>query len=306
MVFDNFRISMKQLADVRQAWLNLDNWFETTTANDVYEQFLRLAIEGDRENQPLPFDLLTPYEVSNFDAIVSTFHSTSTGEIDLADLFYFLNQACPNQAPLLPSAQPYLTALIYAHARYPFSRPVPLTRAALLRAVMFLTHRGTDFFNQRTILPYHSNTDRLSYIFRVLATPDAGVSQANYDDIVAVLVRLPYPRPSLLTQSIGKRREKFRPMAERLDPLDSGGIDGPLKISREVLRTISKLVASLMGDFAEGNATDSLLPVDKVLYEFLEWASEMRLLRGLDKLFNVMLQPRYSGESEKKGEAIVS
>ncbi|KAH8727618.1 hypothetical protein GQ44DRAFT_824929 [Phaeosphaeriaceae sp. PMI808] len=171
-------------------------WFKTTSIDDIYDQFLGTAISPCIERHCVPPNLLTPSAVSSFDATVCTFRQTPNGEIEPSEVFRFLRHAHPSQALLIQSTQPSLMSLLYAHARFPFSNPVPLTRDALLRVVMLLTQRGTDFFEKRIIEPpKRTDGDRLTYIFKVLATPNAGIGIIEYEDIEEVLLRLPFPPP---------------------------------------------------------------------------------------------------------------
>lgn len=272
------------------------------TEDDAHDQLLRVAIDG-HEMQNVPYYLLLSSEVAHFDAIVSQFHQTTEGGIELSDVFFFLGQACPKQALLIQAAQSCLEDLLYAHARFPFSRPVPLTRTALLRAVMLLTRRGTKFFLQRCIEPHYNTTDQLTYIFKALVKPHTNSRLVDYKAVIAVLTRLPYPMPSNPKRMDGKSQDHFRNMAERLDPPSSNNGQETLEVCRSDLRHFANLTAGLTGDIAGCQDQDILLAPTagtKVGLEgFLTWSTRVQLLTALDKLFEPLLRPSCSRENRE-------
>jgi hypothetical protein len=264
-------------------------WHLTNRLQDkVYDGFLRVAVEGNPATQNVPFNLINPSEIESFEKAVSTCSQTTNREIELLDVFHFLGQVFPGQAPLLQTAQPSLQALLHAHARFPFSRPTPLTRAALLRAVMLLTWRGSHFFSRHAISPARRNAyDRLTYIFYTLATPNAGVGIVNCDDVVEVLTRLPYPLPSNPKHSLGKSREDFESMARRLDPPSDIDPKISLQVSRDTLAPLALLASSFTGEGGNTHIPTTSLSLD----QFLALAINMQLFEALDQLFGIMLQP---------------
>lgn len=87
-------------------------------------------------------------------------------------------------------ALPQLTTLLSAHARFPFSELVPLTRDALLRAVMLLTQRGTLFFGYAALddsLRFAAGA-WLAYMANALAVPGPPPGAVAQYRIVELLV----------------------------------------------------------------------------------------------------------------------
>jgi hypothetical protein len=229
---------------------------------------------------------------------VSACSQTAEGEVNMSEFLHLLHQAFPGHASCIQAAQPALRALLYAHARFPFSRPVPLTPTALLRAVMLLTERNALFFSRRAIGPARRTArDRLIYIFNALATSNAGVGIVDREGVVEVLTRLPFPLPSHATLGCGKRRDDFERMAERLDPSCDVGVEKPVQVTTDILAPLASLTASFTGGAQEdpGTAASSSLTVE----QFITWATTVQLLRVLDQLFDVMLQPGHDVKSEK-------
>jgi hypothetical protein len=213
----------------------------------------------------------------------------------MSDFLLLLCQAFPDQAPCLQAAQPSLRALLYAHARFPFSRPVPLTRDALLRAVMLLTERGALFFSRPAIGPVCRTTrDRLTYIFTALAATNAGVGVVDRESVVDVLTRLPFPLPSHATLGPGKQRVDFERMADRLDPPCDVGVEKPVRVTTDVLAPLASLAASFTGE-AEVHPYTAMVTLE----QFLTWATTAQLLKALDQLFGVMLQPSRNMQKEQ-------
>jgi hypothetical protein len=203
-----------------------------------------------------------------------------------------LSQTFPAHAPHLQAAQPSLSALIYAHARFPFSRPVPLTRDALLRAVMLLTQRGALFFSRPAIGPVRRTArDRLRYMFLALA----GVGVVDSESIVEVLVRLPFPLPSHATLGPGKKRSHFEQLAHRLDPPCDVGVK-PGQVRRDVLAPLAALAASFTGRPEEDAGPATAMVTQE---QFLVWADAVRLLEALDCLFGGVLRPGLDGQKEQ-------
>jgi hypothetical protein len=215
----------------------------------------------------------------------------------MSDFLHLLHQAFPSLAPLIQAAHPSLRALLYAHARFPFSRPVPLTPTALLRAIMLLTERNALFFSRPAIGPVRRTArDRLLYIFNALATPNAGVGIVDHKGIVEVLTRLPFPLPSHPTLGSRRKRDDFERMAERLDPPCDIGAEKPDQVAKDILVPLALLTAGFEGRTQEDPCT---VASSLTIEQFITWATTAQLLKALDRLFSVMLQPGHSVKSEK-------
>jgi hypothetical protein len=172
---------------------------------------------------------------------------------------------------------------------------------------MLLTWRGSSFFSQWTTIGRARRTarDKLVYIFIVLATPNAGVGVVDYEAIVEVLARLPYPLPSNPRFRDGKRREELHIMAERLDPLGDKTIEAAVQITSDNLAPLADLVTSLTGRSTESTMESLPLPTPGLsLDQFLEWSRQTQLLEALDRLFGVMLQPLGSTDSDVAAAAV--
>ena len=156
---------------------------------------------------------------------MSTLSTSSNGDIDLSELFRVLEQAHPLQATLIKSAKPCLKILLYAHARFPFSEPVPLTRDALLHATMLLTDRGARIFqhSHSEWCPKRDESDRLKTVFLALATnSNAGPGIVDHEGVVQVLTRLPYPKRASEKRAPRTPVGGWKSIAERLDPAPTG------------------------------------------------------------------------------------
>lgn len=312
-----YQFSLRRIIGVWRTQVAEKKWLATTTVgmstmitkftvviylsslDQVYQYILEVAIEG-HEDQYVPTNLLLPSEVAGFNATISTFRQTDGGEIGLSDLIQSLAQSHPNQASLIKSAQSCLEDLIRAYARFPFSQSVLLTRSALLRAILFLT-RGPRFFLQKYIEPHHSVRDQLVYIFEALANPGAASGPVKHENLLAVLVRMPYPLQDneLVRCPLGRR--ECKDMIQRLDPLDEMTQEKPWEervIQRNDLKSFMELVMNFTGPGVAAESTSGLSG-NLSCQQFLEWSMEQNLLAAMDTLFKVLLKPDSSLEQPK-------
>ncbi len=235
---------------------------------------------------------MTPTKIENFDAVVSTFGQSPTGEIEISDLLSFLGNVHKDQAFFIHAARIPLTALLETYARYPFSRPIPLTRDALLRATLFLTERVNRMYRQ-AFPESRRRVDRdwLTVIFKALI-PSAGVGMVDYDEVADFLCRCPFPLPALNTFS-HENPENFREMARRLDATSIAAGVMAFKISVDTLQVIGRLAASLLGYELEDEVKSDFIPTTKMdILEFIDWGTQIQLLKAFDKLFDALLQPK--------------
>jgi hypothetical protein len=251
--------------------------------------------------------VLSPLQLKNFNTIASTFITTPNGEIVISDVIWVFAKAYPAQAALIYSAKSHLSALIKAHARFPFSKPVPLTRDTLLRVATLLTNEGNEFFGRDLILRSRwregelirevmfrprSSKERLAVIYRALTAHDAGVGITNYDDILEVLTRMPYPLPAMATRRPTRLRASFQDMAERLEPRSGADGSQSIVLTRETLRPFSELVDHFTNRGHVGEDALQFRELDMMCEEeFVEWGEAVSVLDVMNELFGVLFKP---------------
>jgi hypothetical protein len=232
----------------------------------------------------------------------------------------------PKKAHIIQRNASILESLIVPHACFPFSDTVPLTRDALCRAVILLTHKCKSTLGRKAKSPLSDR--RLRFIFSAISqhTP-AGV--LSYDDMLDAVHRLPYPARANRVKGyvILKSRECLAPVADRLEPGKPKSVTlEPLPIA--VLKPLEELVQAFKSErnppLADFNP--KLPDVSEVSVEqFVEWAEKVRIrkewptvkrtnisqadfLQVLDVLFGVFFEDPWEGHqtSNLDGDGLVA
>jgi hypothetical protein len=218
----------------------------------------------------------------------------------------------PKKEHIIQRNASILESLIIPHACFPFSDTVPLTRDALCRTVILLTHKCKSTLGRRAKTPLSER--RLRFIFSAISqhTP-AGIT--SYDDMLDIVHWLPYPAHANRFKGYAtpKPRERLAPVADRLEPGKPRSVTlKPLSIT--VLKPLEELVQAFKSErnppLADFNP--KLPDVSEVSVEqFVEWAEKVRMkklptvkrtnirqadfLQVLDVLFGVFFEDSWEG-----------
>jgi hypothetical protein len=219
-----------------------------------------------------------PEQLEHFNGAVSSLKLDSDGHIVPSSIPSHLANVFPKKAHTIQRNASILESLIIPHACFPFSDTVPLTRDALCRAVILLTHKCKSTLGGSTQTPLSEK--RLRFIFSAISqhTPAGTIS---YDDMLDVVYRLPYPAHAnrLKGYATPKPRERLASVADRLEP-------GKPKLTTleplpiVVLKPLEELVQAFKSErnppLADFNP--KLPDVGEVSVEqFVEWAEKVRI-----------------------------
>jgi hypothetical protein len=222
------------------------------------------------------YGIIYPEQLGHFNGVVSSLKLDSDGHIRPSSIPSYLANVFPEKAHIIERNASILESLIISHACFPFSDTVPLTRDALCRAVVLLTHKCKSTLGRRAKTPLSER--RLRFIFSAISQRTlAGTT--SYDDVLDVIYRLPYPAHANRFKGYAtpKPRERLAPVADRLEPgKPRSVILEPLPIA--VLKPLEELVQAFKSErnppLADFNPTP--LDVSEVSVEqFVEWAEKV-------------------------------
>jgi hypothetical protein len=222
---------------------------------------------------------VTPAELQYFDDLVAGFDVTSDGQLQMDSIIHHLTSTHTTKSEVIQLYASILGNLIIAHACFPFSSPVLLTKDAFCRAILLLTDRCESNFKQATGTGGHetmrkrSEQKRLEFIHSALARPPTGTP--THDDILDVISRVQYPR-LIAPKGVIRRRPitDFSLMAERLEPAKDQTLPDPLPIS--VLKPLENLVVAFPPRYTEVASDLSFEGGGKLnAEEFVQWATKV-------------------------------
>lgn len=224
-------------------------------------------------------------ELAHFDKVTVNLKTTPDGQIDVSSVVQYLKEAHGPKAQVIGSASSLLESLILAHAHFPFSEPVHLTRDSLLRAVILLTWLCDKYFRQSVsidrddLIRTRSETSRLQFIFSALACPSTGLPTGS--DLVDVLCRLNYPmarRKKPENEPIRRPASELQPLGERLQLTRKATVIQPVATTE--LRPLADVVALFPLRWEEPVKDVGLQAGDSVeKEEFVKWAKRVRISR---------------------------
>jgi hypothetical protein len=228
---------------------------------------------------------LTPEERGFFNGAVSSLDVDSNGNICTRSVVEYIKHVYPQKADFIDRSGGILEALINAHACFPFSTTVPLTRDALCRVVVMLTHRYKYSTGTSSTGSMRATTpeQRLRFMFSAIVHPSTGM--ATYDEMLDVILRLPYPTrvnrfkgyPFLRPQA------QLIPVAERLEPGKPKKLSlGKLPIS--VLKPLEELTQAFKhSERPPHDVYETKFPdvTEVSAHQFVKWAK--RVCISLDR-----------------------
>lgn len=227
---------------------------------------------------------IEPETLAYFKGLVTGLGTDSNGHVLMAPIIGYLKNSEPEHKDVLGLNATILETLIVAHACFPFSLNVPLTRDAFCRAIILLTNHCMTVLGQGSvgatgvILRETSPRQRLFFIFSALAHPPTG--QSSYDDLLDVVSRLSYPARVNRSKHTKMHRSlaQLTPLAQRLESGKSTTVAlRPLPV--EVLRPLEKLVTVFPPEHLEEgpNSDRSFRDVGEVsVEEFMDWGERVR------------------------------
>jgi hypothetical protein len=222
---------------------------------------------------------VTPAELQYFDDLVAGFDITSDGQLQMDSIIHHLTSTHTTKSEVIQLYASILGNLIIAHACFPFSSPVLLTKDAFCRAILLLTDRCESNFKQATGTGGHetmrkrSEQKRLEFIHSALARPPTGTP--THDDILDVISRVQYPR-LIAPKGVVRRHPitDFSLMAERLEPAKDQILPDPLPIS--VLKPLENLVVAFPPRYTEAASDLSFEGGGELnAEEFVQWATKV-------------------------------
>jgi hypothetical protein len=221
-------------------------------------------------------------QIQHFDKVVAALPKSDNAELEMRSITDYLvqNQDQDDKHQALLSAVPALESLLVSHAHFPFTSPVMLTRDALLRAVLLLTHH-VDFpfkqacwVGQEHEIRTHANEERLRFIYSALICPPTGAP--THDDVLDVVSRVKYPWQTWGKGIIRRRLlADFEPLARRLEAVGNVHVPESLLVeSLEPLRALVKAFPPRWGDpvVVVGFGGEDALTGE----QFVEWATKVR------------------------------
>lgn len=201
-------------------------------------------------------------------------------KIDSVTAYILEAHAQDDEHEAVNRAAPILASLILAHAHFPFMDPVTLTRDALLRAILLLTHHVELPFAQTCQIGHeyeirkHPEKARLRFIYSALAGSYTGVP--TQDDILDIISRVKYP-----WQTWGKgivRRQlldDLKPLAKRLGSGGNAKVADSVPVERlELLRELVEAFPPRWGDPPSVVGFGGRKAV--TARQFVEWAKKVR------------------------------
>jgi hypothetical protein len=210
-------------------------------------------------------------QIQHFDKVVATLTKPGSAELEMRSITDYLVQAQDqdNKHKALLGAVPALESLLVSHAHFPFTSPVILTRDALLRAVLLLTHHVDLPFKQacgvgqEDEIRTHSDEERIRFIYSALVCPPTGAP--THGDVLDIVSRVKYPWQTW-GKGIVRRRllNEFEPLARRLEPTRNVQVPESLLVEHLEPRWGNPVVVR----FGKEDAVTE--------QQFVEWATKVR------------------------------
>ncbi|KAL1600421.1 hypothetical protein SLS60_006806 [Paraconiothyrium brasiliense] len=274
---------------------DLKNWSQSVMPDDIRFLFLKYFKEGN--NLWLP--AFKAPEPEYFLRVVSGLGATADGQIPLQSIILYLSKAHASKINVIQPAASLIETFVIAHAHFPFSAPVKLTEESFCRAILLLTDRCREPFQQaeggasggvsHEYIRKRPDERRLTFLHSALLRLNTGIP--TQDDVLDVVCRVDYPAAIHGKDRIQRRPVScFVPLAERLEPIRDVSTEDAAPVSQ--LKPLQDLVAAFPPRWTEPPAdADYGIPEGLNAEQFVQWASRVQLLESLDQLFSVFLCP---------------